>query len=243
MARPGRRLGRHDDQDHRHICRITTPGAAQLAAPGAAPTAANPSAVEKQGPQQAGGLVSLLYNDFQQAAQSYLMYNPTNPGQSLMNEQTLMGYVNQALGQYTGTGASGLISQFATDQTAQFTQKLMAQASKLYPSLAESIAQGVTPQQYTQPLAQTIANTLGLDQSSIDFTSPQWSWAIATPDPKTGVKTALTQDQILQKITNPNFSFTGPNGQPMTFDNTNTAMQNAHSTIQSLAQMFGTGGQ
>lgn len=189
------------------------------------------------------GIASSLYEQFQQAAQQYLMYNPSDPTKSLMSQQTLMSQVNQALQSYTGTGASGQISQFEAGALNQFTEQLKSQASQLYPSLSGAIAQGTTPQAYTAPMATAIGNTLGLDSSSIDFTSPTWNWAIATPDPKTGQKTALTLDQIQSKITNPNFTFTGPNGQPMKYDDTNQAKQTANGLTNSLGAMFGIGGQ
>ena len=199
--------------------------------------------LENQGTTGITGLAATLYQDFQQVAQQYLLYNPTNPTGGLLTEQNLMDYVNSALKTYTGTGSSGLVSQFAQDATDNFTQQMMAKASQLYPSLAAPIAQGTTPQTYTQSEANLISSTLGIDASSIDFTSPQWNWVIATPTAGTNQKTALTSDQILQKITSPGFTFQGPNGQTMSYDNTNNAMQTANTVTNGLAQMFGVGGQ
>ena len=189
------------------------------------------------------GIAATLYDQFLNAAQEYLMYNPGDPTQSLMSSQSIMDQVNSALQDYTGTGASGQISQFEAGALSDFVDNVLKpKASQMYPSLAPSIAQGITPQNYTAPEQTTIANTLGIDASSIDFTNPQWSWVIATPDPKTGVKTAQTPDQILQKITSPNFTWTNPDGSAMTYNDTNNAKQTAQTMITNLSGMFGVGG-
>ena len=135
--------------------------------------------LENQGTTGITGLAATLYQDFQQVAQQYLLYNPTNPTGGLLTRKNLMDYVNSTLKTYTGTGSSGLVSQFAQDATDNFTKQMMAKASQLYPSLAAPIAQGTTPQTYTQSEANLISSTLGIDASSIDFTSPQWNWVIA----------------------------------------------------------------
>lgn len=191
-----------------------------------------------------GGIAGQLLDKFKTAAQQYLMYDPTNPGKSLISNESLMQHVQAAMQKYTGSGSFGS-SNLINGATSDFTQQMQQQASQLYPSLASSIAAGTTPQAYVQPLQSFVAQTLGFgnNSSAINVLDPQWNWMIATPDPKTGVKTALTQDQILKKITDPNFTFTNPNGQPMTFDNTSTAMQTANTVVGSLSRMFGTGGQ
>jgi hypothetical protein len=196
--------------------------------------------LESESSTALSGLAATLYTDFQNVAQQYLLYNSSGQG-GLLTSQDLMDYVNSAMKNYTGTGSSGLVSQYAQNATNTFTQQMMAKASQLYPSLAAPIAQGTTPQTYTGSEANLISSTLGLDPSSIDFTSPQWNWVIATPNAQ-GVKTALTSDQILQKITSPTFTFTGANGQQQSYDNTNTAVQTAHGIASSLASMLGVGG-
>lgn len=189
------------------------------------------------------GITSDLYQSFQQVAQQYLMYN--KDGNGLLSDQQLMQSVNDALKSYTGTGASGQISQFESGALNAFTEQMKTQASQMYPTLAPSIAQGVTPSAYAAPLQSVVAKTLFGDSTatgSIDLTSPQWSWLIATPDPKTGVKSALTPDQVLQKITNPNFTFQDPSGTTMTYNNTNSAMQTAQAAVSGLGNFFGVGG-
>jgi Transglycosylase SLT domain len=191
-------------------------------------------------PSQLYGISSQLYQQFLGIAQQYLMYSPNNPN-SLLKTGDIMKSVESALANFTGSGSFGS-SNLINGAVQQFTAQMQQQASQMYPSLSGPIAQGTTPQSYAQPMATLIGNTLGLDPASIDFTSPQWNWAIATPQSGTNQKMALTQDQILQKITNPNFTFQNGEGQTQTFDNTNTAMQNMHSTTNSLAAMFGVGG-
>lgn len=188
-----------------------------------------------------GGIAGQLLNQFRSVAQDYLMYNPTDPTKGLISDSSLLQNVQDAMQKYTGSGSFGS-SNLINGAVADFTQQMQQQASQFYPSLAGSIAAGTTPKAYVQPLQSLIGNTLGLDQQGINFTDPQWSWAIATPDPKTGIKTALTQDQVLQKITNPNFTFTNPSGQVMKYDNTNTAVNQAHAVAGNLASMFGVGG-
>jgi hypothetical protein len=99
----------------------------------------------------------------------------------------------------------------------------------MYPSLAASIQAGVSPQAYVQPYASAIGSTLGIDPASINFTTPQWNWVIATPNAQ-GVKTALTLDQVQQKLV------TMPQ-----FDNSNNAANMATDVTTSLNKSFGFG--
>ena len=98
-------------------------------------------------------------------------------------------------------------------------------------SLAASIAAGTTPQAYVQPYQSTIGSMLGIDPASINFTDPKWNWVIATPDAKTGQKTALTLDQVQQKLA------TTPQ-----FDQSNNAAQMADTVMKGLGQQWGYGG-
>src|SRR5271170_2455714 len=100
----------------------------------------------------------------------------------------------------------------------------------MYPSLAASIAAGTTPQAYVQPYQSVIAQMTGIDPASINFTSPQWNWVIATPNAQ-GQKTALTLDQVQQKLA------TTPE-----FDQSNNAQQMADSVTTGLNKAFGFGG-
>lgn len=177
------------------------------------------------------GISSQLYNSFQNIAQQYLMYNPGNPSGSLLTQKNLLDQVQSALQNYTGTGSSFGSTNLINGAEQQFTQAMIDQASKLYPSLAGSIAQGITPQQYVQPYAQVIGNTMGISPGSIDFTSPQWNWVIATPDPKTGVKSALTLDQVQQKLV------TTPQWQQ-----SNNAVNMSTDVTTALNKAFGFGG-
>jgi hypothetical protein len=159
------------------------------------------------------------------------MYNPNSPSSSLVDNKFLINQVQQALQNYTGTGSSFGSTNLINGFQQQFTQTMKQMATNFYPSLGPSIGQGVTPQQYVSPYAQLIGGMMGISPGSIDFTSPQWNWAIATPDPKTGVKTALTLDQVQQKLT------TLPQWQQ-----SNTANQMATDVTTQLAKQFGFGG-
>ena len=101
----------------------------------------------------------------------------------------------------------------------------------MYPSMAAAIAAGTTPQAYVQPYSSVISQMTGIDPASINFTDPKWNWVIATPDPKTGQKTALTLDQVQQKLATT----------PM-FDQSNNAAQMADSVTTNLNKSFGFGG-
>jgi len=197
---------------------VDTTGQPGSTAPGGAPTGLY-------------GISAQLYNDFQGIAQQYMMYNPTNPSGSLLTQQDLMNQVQSALKNYTGTGSSFGSSNLISGAQAQFTQQMIAQASQMYPSMAAAIAAGTTPQAYVQPYSSVISQMTGIDPASINFTDPKWNWVIATPDPKTGQKTALTLDQVQQKLATT----------PM-FDQSNNAAQMADSVTTNLNKSFGFGG-
>jgi len=177
------------------------------------------------------GISAQLYSNFQNIAQQYLMYNPNNPSGSLMNQNSLLQAVQGALKNYTGTGSSFGSSNLITGAEQQFTQQMITQASQMYPGMAAAIAAGTTPQAYVQPYSSVISQMTGIDPASINFTDPKWNWVIATPDPKTGQKTALTSDQVQQKLATT----------PM-FDQSNNAAQMADSVTTGLSKMMGFGG-
>jgi hypothetical protein len=176
------------------------------------------------------GIAGQLYSAFQNIAQQYLMYNPTNPQGSLLTNQSLMDQVESTLTNYTGSGSSFGSSNLISGAEASFTQQMITQASQMYPSLAASIQAGTTPQAYVQPYQSTIGSMLGIDPASINFTTPQWNWVIATPNAQ-GVKTALTLDQVQQKLA------TTPQ-----YDQSNNAAQTADAVTTGLSKMFGFGG-
>ena len=151
-----------------------------------------------------------------------------------------MGDVDQAMKEYTGTGASGQISQFVNGQVAKYTEQYKQQASSLYQTLAPIIASGSTPQSYITPLTNYVASQTGMDQGQINPLDPQWNWIISSPGAN-GVLGPVTQDQALKKITDPGFSWTDPNGQPMTYLQTNAGQQLQNQFSQSFASAFGKG--
>jgi hypothetical protein len=176
------------------------------------------------------GIAAELYSGFQNIAQQYLMYNPSNPSGSLLTQQSLLNQVEKSLQNYTGTGSSFGSSNLIAGAEADFTQQMMTQAAQMYPSLAASIQAGVTPQAYVQPYQSAIGSMLGIDPASINFTTPQWNWVIATPSAN-GTKQALTLDQVQQKLATT----------PM-FDQSNNAQQMATDVTTTLDKSFGFGG-
>jgi hypothetical protein len=176
------------------------------------------------------GIAAQLYTGFQQIAQQYLMYNPTNASGSLVNNQYLLNQVESTLQNYTGSGSSFGSSNLINGAEAAFTKTMQGQASQFYPSMAAAIAGGQTPQAYVQPYQSVISSMTGIDPASINFTDPQWNWVIATPNAQ-GQKTALTLDQVQQKLA------TTPQ-----FDQSNNAQGMADSVTSNLSKAFGFGG-
>lgn len=193
-----------------------------------------------ESPTQLSGVTQSLYQGLLSAAQSYLLYNPNKPSAGLMSTQDIMAQVDQAMQEYTGTGASGQISQFVNGQIAKYTEQYKQQASSLYPTLAPVIASGSTPQSYITPLTNYVASQTGMSQGQINVLDPQWNWIISSPG-KDGVLGPVTQDQALQKITDPGYSWTDPNGKPMTYLQTNSGQQLQNQFSQQFASAFGKG--
>ena len=194
-------------------------------------TGAGANGQSTQDPTGLFGIAAQLYDAAQQIAQQYLMYNPSSPNGGLINNEFLLQQVQQTLLDYTGSGSSFGSSNLINGFEAAFTETMKNMASQYYPSLAGSIAQGVTPQNYVQPYTQLITNMTGIDGASIDYTSPKWSWILGTPDPKTGVKTALTPDQVQQKLV------TMP-----VWQNSNNAQVLGSDVVTNLNREFGFGG-
>jgi hypothetical protein len=177
------------------------------------------------------GIASQLYDKLQTVAQQYLMFNPTDPKSSLLSQQSIMNQVQSDLETYTGSGSSFGSSNLINGSVTKFTDQMKQQASRMYPSMAAAIAAGQTPQDYVAPYSQMIGSQLGVAPASINFTDPKWNWVIATPDAKTGQKTALTLDQVQQKLV------TLPQWQQ-----SNTAAQMGTDVTTSLNKSFGFGG-
>jgi hypothetical protein len=175
------------------------------------------------------GIAAQLYASFQNIAQQYLMYNPSNPAGSLLTNQSLMQQVESTLQNYTGSGSSFGSSNLISGAEAKFTVEMQQQASQMYPSMASAILGGTTPQAYVQPYQSVISSMTGIDPASINFTDPQWNWVIATPNAQ-GQKTALTLDQVQQKLA------TTPQ-----FDQSNNAQGMADSVTSNLSAAFGFG--
>ena len=186
------------------------------------------------------GISGQLYNDFLGIAQNYLMYNPNDPSKSLMTQDDILKAVEGYIQHWTGSNSFGS-SNLINGSVAAFTQQMIDKAKSTYPSLASAIDAGAQPANYIAPTANYVAQQLGMSSGDINVLDPQWNWIINTPG-KDGVAGPVTQDQALQKITNPNFTFTTPDGQVMKYDNTNAALQNAHTLVNGLSAMFQVGG-
>lgn len=191
-------------------------------------------------PANLTGVMQSLYQGLLQSAQSFLLYNPNSPSLGMLSDKDLMNDVDQAMKEYTGTGASGQISQFVDGQVAKYTEQYKQQASSLYPTLAPVIASGSTPSSYIAPLTNYVASQTGMAQGQINVLDPQWNWIISSPGAN-GILGPVTQDQALQKITDPSYSWTDPNGKQMTYMNTNAGQQIQNQFSQQFAAAFGKG--
>ena len=182
-------------------------------------------------PSNLFGISSELYNQFQNIAQQYLMYNPTDSTGSLLKQSDILKSVGDALQNYTGSGSSFGSTNLINGAVQQYTQQMISQASQMYPGLAASIKAGTSPASFVQPYSSVISSMTGINPQSINYTDPKWNWVISTPDPKTNVKTALTLDQLQQKLATT----------PM-FNQSNNAQQMAEGVTQNLNRSFGFGG-
>ena len=152
---------------------------------------------------------------------------PSN-GTATAPPQTFGGFGTQAE-QDTNASADTQIQQFI--QSTPGLGALDAAAGGAFSSWLVGQVGTLAGQGNTDPwttIQNLITNTMGLTQGSVDLTSPQWNWAIKA-DPTTGA--TLSQDQILQKLT----------AMPA-YQQTANAKNTAHTVINGMASMFGTGG-
>ena len=163
------------------------------------------------------GVAGELMDNFQKLAGQYLV--DATP-------QTVGGWVQNAMNhQYTMQG------DFVQGAVAGVEQYLKELSTKLYPTLKGAIDAGITPYQAVDPLRNTIAGTLEIDPSSIDFSNPKWNWVLNSKDPKTGQPLGIMNtDQINQKIMgNPTYGF----------QHTSNAIDMAYQMIDRLGKSFG----
>lgn len=152
-------------------------------------------------PENLSGIAAELYTKLQQTAQQYMLYDPANPSHGVLNEGDLMNYVRDALRHYTGSGSFSS-SNLIQGASAEFNTQMMNLAKRYYPTISGAIDQGIAPSTYFAPIQNQISQALygTVDYAhEINLLSPQWNWAIATPNAK-GEKTVLTPDQIQRKL-------------------------------------------
>lgn len=101
-----------------------------------------------------------------------------------------------------------------TKTTADIQSSLAQTAQRLYasnPQLASEISDTTSTSDWAKPYTAAIANTMGINENTIDLSSPQYSFLLKpATDPTTGKSTdqALSVDQVQAKIqTDPTFQF------------------------------------
>lgn len=119
--------------------------------------------------------------------------------------------------------------QDATAATAELQNNLGKQAALRFPWMAQAINSGMTPKQFLDPYTQQAAKTLSISPDSIDWTSPKWQGALLQTSPD-GSSVPVNSDQFNKNLMQ-NDSFGYSKTQP--------AIDQAYSTIHTLAQTFG----
>ena len=123
-------------------------------------------------------------------------------------------------------------TQIATGQADanSFDAYLAAQAKSMFPTMAQAIDAGITPQQYVDPYKQIAAKLLGMNPDSIDMSQPQWMRAVTQKDPKSGMPTAMSlydwENTVMQ---DPRYGY----------QKSQNAVDRASAFAQALGEMFG----
>ena len=138
------------------------------------------------------GQVSKTIGDIAAQFRKYGIPVPTDPNQ-------MTTFIKNAI------GANG--NEQSIDDYAK------AQAKIAFPWMSSSIDAGVAPQDYLAPLTTTIANTLGINGNSVDYSDPKWRSLAATVGPD-GVATPNSLDKSTSLLKNdPRFGYdTSVNG-------------------------------
>jgi hypothetical protein len=130
--------------------------------------------------------------------------------------------------QSTAQSFASAIAQGTMDSTA-VDAYFQAQATSLYPSIANAIQQGITPADYVTPYKEVAAQLLGVDPNSIDMTQSKWNRPLSVPGPG-GVPQAQSLYSWQQTLmTDPQYGYL----------NTVNAKDRAASIAQGIAEMFG----
>lgn len=159
-------------------------------------------------------------------------FNTTSPGQIGTGLSDLKKVASDYMVPISDMSLLDWSGKMATGQTdiAAFNAYMQAQAKSLYPSMAASIDQGITPRAYMDPYKQVTATMLGLNPASIDMMEPQYMRAVTQKDPKTGVPTAMSLYDWQQTLmSDPTYGYMKTQG----------AADRASSLAAGIAQMFG----
>lgn len=110
-----------------------------------------------------------------------------------------------------------------------FEAYLRQQATTLYPFMAKSLAQGVTPQSFFSPYSSAASSLLGVSEGSINWSDPKWLSAVTQQNPG-GEQTPVNLTQFQQTLrTDPQFAWSG----------TADAKAAAYTTAKQIASTFG----
>lgn len=144
--------------------------------------------------------------------------------------QTAASYAIPLSAQALDKWASDIVSGVTTQ--ASFANHMRDRATSMFPYLKEEIANGQTVSQWADPYAQTAANLLGINPSTVDFTLPRWQAALHHVDENGKVKPMSLSDWQVRLKTDPRFDY----------DHSPDGIANAVNFATALGQAFGTVG-
>jgi len=174
-------------------------------------------------------------NELQEQLAGQAQYSSAAPGTSNL------GTIDNTISQLKQTAAQYMVPlddqtafTWARDvaaghhQVADYTPMLAQQAKGRFPSLADYIDKGITPQQFVQPLQNQTASLLEKSPDSIDMTSPTYSKMLDYVDPKTSTPRPMT-------LTEAGNYTRGLDD----WKNTAQAQQSVASTVEGILKQFG----
>lgn len=137
----------------------------------------------------------------------------------------LIHLTTKQLGQLVANNQFGYLT--ADGLQATFAKKAMA----MFPWMRESIQQGVTPAQYLSGWASAAGQTLGIDSSDVNWTTPKWMKALMTQPTGKSTTTGPVNVGVFQQnlMRTPSFGYSKTQG----------ARDSAFSLADQVLQQFG----
>lgn len=148
---------------------------------------------------------------------------------------TFADQAQQLAGEYSINLSPGQLNNYVQQSVAGkltadgLQQQFAQQAQQMYPWMAASIQQGVTPSQYLSSYASAAGTTLGIDPSSVNWADPKWNAALLTPGAngqQQPVSIGVFQQNLMK---NPTYGYQYTSG----------ARDQAYGTAQTILSTFG----